>query len=220
MKHTWILVALLIGATACVSPEAHRQVVGANEALRAQIAGMSEAQRQLSAENERLRRENSGLNSRVADANWIAEQKARIEDLMKRYPGNGTGNADVSLVSTPEGYAFRVAGGVLFASGQNTLTEQGRRTLSELAGQLQGHRVRVEGHTDDQPIERSSWGSNLRLSVERAMVVADYLMKNGGVAEERVSVAGYGQFRPAVEGTTEEARRTNRRVEILMLQPR
>jgi chemotaxis protein MotB len=220
MKHTMTLVALL-SAAACVSPEAHRQVVGANSALQAQIAGMSDAQRTLSAENARLRAENSDLGRRAADAAWIEDQKKRLADLLAKY-GEGTASAQngVELVQTPEGYAFRVAGGVLFSPGQNTLSDSGRRTLTELASQLQGRQIRVEGHTDDQPIQRSQWGTNLRLSVERAMVVSDFLISTAGLKADRVSVAGYGEYRPTEAGSGDGWRQKNRRVEILMIDPK
>jgi chemotaxis protein MotB len=217
MKHTVTLAAMLLAA-ACVSPEAHREVVGANSRLQAQIADMAGAQKTLSAENARLREENRDLATRAADAAWIAEQKQKLSGLLEKY-GAGTPSAagGVELVQTSEGYAFRVAGGVLFSPGSNSLTEQGQRTLQELAAQLQGKRVRVEGHTDDTPIQRSQWGTNLRLSAERALVVADFLTGSAGLKAADVSIAGYSQYRPAVEGTDDAARQKNRRVEILML---
>ncbi len=217
MKYTLMMVAAFTAA-ACVSPEAHRQVVGAKNALQAQNAALVESQKTLSAENERLRGENRDLSGRAADAAWIADQKRRIEGLLAKY-GAGTPSAQsgVELVQTREGYAFRVAGGVLFSPGQNALSEQGRRTLGELASQLSGRKVRIEGHTDDQPIQRSQWKTNLRLSVERSMAVADFLTDTANMPAENVSVAGYSQYRPAVEGNDDAARQKNRRVEILML---
>ncbi|MGB3965788.1 MAG: OmpA family protein [Planctomycetota bacterium] len=216
MKYTVTLAALL--AAACVSPEQHRRVVGEKSALQAINAGMAESQKTLSAENERLRAENRDLSVRAADATWIADQKKRLAELLDKY-GAGTPAAanGVELVQTREGFAFRVAGGVLFAPGQNALSDQGKRTLEELAKQLVGRKVRIEGHTDDQPIQRSQWGTNLRLSVERAMVVADYLSTAGGLKAEQVSAAGYSQYRPAVDGSDDAARQKNRRVEILLL---
>lgn len=219
MKHTLILLGVL-AAAACVSPEAHRQALGANSALQAEIAGLSESQKSLAAENERLRAQVGDLSTRAADAAWIDEQKQKLASLLAKY-GTGTPSADsgVELVHTPEGYAFRVAGGVLFSSGQNMLSEQGKKTLSELASSLEGRRVRVEGHTDDVPITRSQWGTNLRLSVERSMAVADYLIQTASLPAARVGVAGYGEYRPAVPGTDDASRAKNRRVEILLLDP-
>lgn len=217
MKHTWMIAALL-SVAACVSPEAHKKLMGENDALRAQFDGLSQQHKALAASYDQLDARNKELGARAADTAWINAKKAEIEDLMARYKTGGPNAVNgVELVSTAEGLAFRVAGGVLFASGQNALSEQGKRTLSELVGSLAGRRIRIDGHTDDQPITRSQWGTNLRLSVERSMSVADYLIKSGGLDADKVSVAGYGEYRPAVEGNTDAARATNRRVEILML---
>lgn len=218
MKHTLMLVALL-GAAACVNPETHREVVGANNALRAENASMAEQLRVLSADYERMKAQNEDLGRRAADAAWIEDQKKRLASLMEKY-GGGTVSAQngVELVQTPDGYAFRVAGGVLFAPGQNALSEGGKRTLTELAAQLKGRKLRIDGHTDDQPIQRSQWGTNLRLSVERGMVVADYLIQSAGIPAENVAVAGHSQYRPAQAGSDDAARQKNRRVEIVMLQ--
>ncbi len=217
MKHTWTVVALLC-ATACVSPEAHRKQVGANAALQAEIAGLAETQKALSAENERLRNENLELSKRAADANWIKEQKEKIADLLAKYGKGGTSTTPgVELIDTKEGPALRVEGGVLFSPGSNVLSTEGKRTLDQLASSLQGRQIRIEGHTDTTPIQRSQWGTNLRLSVERAMSVADYLIKSAGLAQERISIAGYGEFLPAVVGTDDASLKANRRVEILLI---
>jgi len=217
MRYT-MMIAALCCATACVSPEEYRRLQGEKAALKAQIAQLSEDHRQLASQVEGLQNENQELGARAADASWIAEQKKKLQDLMKRYaPGGSEEVRGVTVVQTAEGVAFRVAGGVLFASGQNVLSEGGKRTLDELVGSLQGRKLRVEGHTDATPIRRSRWGTNLRLSLERAMSVADYLIASG-LSKSDVSAAGYGPNRPAVEGSSKEALQQNRRVEILMIE--
>jgi len=217
MRHTWTIVALLC-ATSCVSSEAHRQALNANANLQAQNADLSDAQRKLALENERLRKNNEDLSKRAADATWIEDQKKQLARLMERFQSGAVGGGEgIELVETPEGLAIRVAGEVLFSPGQNTLSDNGKKTLNELAKQIGDRPIRIEGHTDDQPIVRSQWGTNLRLSVERSMVVADYLTKSSGLKEGNVSVAGYGEFRPARPGSDDAARQKNRRVEILML---
>ena len=217
MRYT-MMIAALCCAAACVSPEEHRRLQGEKAALKAQIAQLSEDHRQLAAQVEGLRSENQELGARAADASWIAEQKKKLQDLMQRYAPGGSGEVQgVTVVQTAEGVAFRVAGGVLFASGQNVLSDGGKRTLDELVSSLQGRKIRVEGHTDATPIVRSRWGTNLRLSLERAMSVADYLIA-AGLSKDHVSAAGYGPNRPAVEGASKEALQQNRRVEILMIE--
>tara|TARA_R110002072_G_scaffold302758_3_gene488530 strand:+ start:36846 stop:37511 length:666 start_codon:yes stop_codon:yes gene_type:complete len=219
MKYTMMIVALLC-AGACVSPEAHRQLQGENDALKAHIANLAEQHRALAARTGQLESENQELGARAADATWIAEQKKKLAKLLEQYGGAGrpTTVPGVELIQTSEGYAFRVAGEVLFAPGKNVLSEGGKRTLTELATsiQSQGRSIRVEGHTDDTPIKRSGWGTNMRLSAERALSVLDYLI-SAGVPAEKLSMAGYGEYRPAIDEETEAARKTNRRVEILML---
>jgi chemotaxis protein MotB len=218
MKHTMMIAALMCAA-ACVSPEAHRKLQGENDALKAHIANLAEQHRALASRAGTLESENQELGARAADAAWIEDQKKKIADLLKQYGSDSpTQVPGVELVPTKEGYAFRVAGEVLFAPGQTTLSEGGKRTLAEVAKSLRGRLVRVEGHTDDTPIRRSRWGTNLRLSSERALSVADFLISSG-LPADKVGVAGYGEYRPAVADTTDVARKTNRRVEILMLNP-
>ncbi|MCR9248298.1 MAG: OmpA family protein [bacterium] len=212
----WIVGSLLLAA--CVSPEAHRRVVGANSALQAQLAQMHESQKNLALENDRLRRRVDELGKNAVDAQWVKEKKAQLAELLKKY-GSGAPNPvdGVELVSTPEGYAFRVAGGVLFSPGRNDLSDSGRQALGQILPELRGRRIRIEGHTDDTPIQRSRWGTNLRLSMERAMAVADHLTKGAGLDADKISVAGYGEYRPADPAGTDAARQKNRRVEILLL---
>jgi flagellar motor protein MotB len=221
-RYTVAFASLLICAASCVSPEEHRRVRSANEALKAEIASLTEHQRQLGDENARLRADVERLGKSAADADWVREQKEKLERLLKQYQeGAPSAIPGVELINTAEGFGFRVAGGVLFASGKTDITDQGKQILTQLITTLkqEGRRIRVDGHTDDQPIQHSAWGTNLRLSVERSLSVADFLIKNG-LGADKVGVAGYGEYRPAVEGANDEARQKNRRVEILMLNGR
>jgi chemotaxis protein MotB len=214
-----LALAALFASAACVSPEDHRRALSANDALRAEIASLSNAQRSISQENEKLRAEIARLGKQAADADWIREQQDKLDKLIKQYQGgSGSGIDGVDVIRTSEGVAFRVLGGVLFSSGSVEIREQGQKTLMQLIGTLkaEGKKIRVDGHTDDQKISQSKWGTNLRLSAERAISVADFLVKNG-LPADAVGVAGFGEYRPAAQGSTEDARQKNRRVEILML---
>ncbi len=214
-----LAVAALFTLVACVSPEQHRKALGANQALKAEITSLSAAQHSISQENERLRADLDRLGKQAADANWIREQKDKLDKLLSQYQQGAPGAVPgVELVRTSEGLAFRVLGGVLFSSGRIEISDQGKKTLGQLIATLkqEGKRVRVDGHTDDQPIRASQWKTNLRLSAERALAVADFLVQNG-LSADQVGVAGFGEHRPAVAGANEDARQQNRRVEILML---
>jgi len=69
--------------------------------------------------------------------------------------------------------------------------------------------VRLSGHTDD--VGNDDY--NRTLSVNRAKSVAAFLI-SGGIQAERISTLGFGESKPLVEGTRQEARDVNRRVEI------
>jgi chemotaxis protein MotB len=214
-----VALAVLMSLSACVSPDEHRRVLGANQALKSEIASLSATQQALSQENERLRADLERVGKQAADADWIREQKAKLDKLLAQYQDGGTSAvAGVEPGRPSEGLAFRVLGGVLFAPGRIEISDQGKQTLGQLISTLQqeGKRVRVDGHTDDTPIHHSQWGTNLRLSVERSLAVADFLIKSG-LPADKVGVAGFGEHRPTDQTATDAARQKNRRVEIVML---
>lgn len=81
--------------------------------------------------------------------------------------------------------------------------------------QLQGARIRIEGHTDNV----GSHTYNLRLSQARAAAVERYLVDKEGVGASRLDAAGYAAGRPlaGVSPDTDEGRAANRRVEFVNL---
>ncbi len=84
--------------------------------------------------------------------------------------------------------------------------------IIELLRENTNVRVRFEGHTDDQ----GSDDYNDKLSDKRARAVADYVAA-GGISASRMEAKGFGKRQPRVQGTTDEARATNRRVEMRIL---
>jgi chemotaxis protein MotB len=73
--------------------------------------------------------------------------------------------------------------------------------------------LQVEGHTDVRPINSAQFPSNWELSSARATTVVKYLITRG-VSPRRLVAAGYGEFQPLEEGTTEDVLRRNRRIEL------
>ncbi|MAL98419.1 peptidoglycan-associated lipoprotein Pal [Hydrocarboniclastica marina] len=69
--------------------------------------------------------------------------------------------------------------------------------------------VVLKGHTD----ERGTTEYNLALGERRAQAVERYLAVNG-VSRDRIETVSYGEERPAVSGSGEEAYAKNRRVEL------
>ncbi len=111
---------------------------------------------------------------------------------------------------------------VLFALGSAVITDSGKQRLRKVASILNQHpdrEIRVEGHTDDLPIQSERYESNWELSTQRGVNVLKYLVYAQGVSRERIGATGFGQFRPKVPNTSPENRARNRRVEITLLPP-
>ena len=103
---------------------------------------------------------------------------------------------------------------LLFETNKSTLRSEHFATLNPIVDYLVLHperSVKISGHTDNTGSE----GHNLTLSKRRADVVAEYLIKNG-VDVNRVETFGLGSTKPLVVNTTEEGRKKNRRVELLI----
>ena len=121
-----------------------------------------------------------------------------------------------------DGLAVTISDSLLFSAGSSSLRQDGKAVLLQLCEHLRADpsKIRVEGHTDDSPVRKSIDRfplGNLQLSGERALRVADFLMKDGGISPSRVSYAGYGDQRPLVANDSAANRARNRRVEILLL---
>ncbi|GAB4035560.1 PA14 domain-containing protein [Spirosoma jeollabukense] len=104
--------------------------------------------------------------------------------------------------------------GVFFVQSQYELLPASYLALDRLVKALRLHpawEIEVSGHTDNVGDKRL----NQALSEQRAKVVASYLTRHG-IAEERLTIRGYGGSRPLVANTTEDQRAQNRRVELVI----
>ena len=107
---------------------------------------------------------------------------------------------------------------LLFDSGSARLASAALPALDSLGQVLlaTGNAIRVEGHTDDRPINTLQFPSNWELSAARAASVVHFLMRLG-VAPERMAAIGYGEHRPVADNALEEGRQRNRRVTLVIL---
>lgn len=75
----------------------------------------------------------------------------------------------------------------------------------------------AKGHTDNAPIHTARFPSNLHLSTDRAINTAMYLVEKHQNSNSRMSIVGYGEFRPLVINDTPENMKKNRRVDLAIL---
>ncbi len=107
----------------------------------------------------------------------------------------------------------------LYDSGKADIKPETQQILDQVDQLLRTrqNQIQVEGFTDDVPISNAEFGSNWELSAIRATNVARYLIEKDGLAPVRVSIAGYGQYRPKFPNDTEAHRQQNRRVDIVVV---
>jgi chemotaxis protein MotB len=107
----------------------------------------------------------------------------------------------------------------LFAVGSDEISAPAQALIGRIAATVASlpNQIRVEGHTDDLPIHTERFRSNWDLSTSRATRVIAILIDSGGVKADRLSAAGYAEFRPRVENRSAEDRARNRRVDLIIL---
>lgn len=152
----------------------------------------------------------------------VGQQAQTVKAVVNDYAiRQGLGN-EVSVEQVPEGIAIRIRSTLLFEPGRARLADGSLGLLEKIAETIKAdttdQRIRVVGHTDNTPTSGALYADNFELSTARAMSVLRFL-GSGGIAPERLSVEGDGEYRPLYANDTEEHRAANRRVDILILYP-
>lgn len=106
---------------------------------------------------------------------------------------------------------------VTFDFDQWTLSEEGKKMLSEVAEQIRKDKkwlyIKIDGHTDSI----GSLSYNMDLSLKRAIATATHLISYEGVDPSKIFIKGFGKSASIADNNTSDGRRKNRRTEILFL---
>ena len=171
----------------------------------------------------RLQAELETRNARLMEMEEMLYQKDRIlDDLRQKVADALLGFEGQGLTVTRKDGKVYVSldEKLLFKSGSTVVDPNGVRALKQLAVVLANNReinIMIEGHTDDVPFRKgSSIKDNWDLSVMRATSIVRILLDGSGIDATRLTVAGRGEFLPVDPAQTTEARRKNRRTEIIL----
>jgi len=117
------------------------------------------------------------------------------------------------------GLVIHISESAFFDMGKAELKPEARTILDLISVQLLKipNHIRVEGHTDNIPINTERFPSNWELSASRAAVCLRYLIDKLDFPPERISAVGYAEYRPIAANDTPENRAKNRRVDIVVL---
>ncbi len=160
-----------------------------------------------------LKRQLSSLSDKLKSSE---EEMNKLRKLAKSI-GEG-----VTVRDTVEGPVLLFPEKILFDSGMATIKPNGEKALRKVVEFLRENpsiSIRIDGHTDTDPIVRTKhlWDSNHHLSAARSLSVFHFLTKSERMPEKRVHVAGFGPNRPIASNSTSAGKKENRRVEFLIL---
>jgi chemotaxis protein MotB len=172
---------------------------------------------------EHLRAELEERNQRMVELEQVLNQKdAQMKALKDAI-------SDALYGFEKEGLSVYTKNGMLYVSMQEKLLFQtgsievdprGVEALKKLAGVLEQNpdiNIAVEGHTDDVPVHTNpSYADNWDLSVKRATSIVRIILNNSSIDPTRLVASGRGEFLPIDRAKTAEARRKNRRTEIIL----
>lgn len=184
--------------------------------LEANVAGQRQDVNRLTAELE-------ARNARLIEMENMLYQKDKIlDDLRQKVADALMGFEGQGLTVTRKDGKVYVSMDekLLFKSGSTVVDPNGVRALKQLSQVLARNPdidIMIEGHTDDVPFRQgSSLKDNWDLSVLRATSIVRILLDGSGIDPIRLTVAGRGEFLPVDAAKTTEARRKNRRTEIIL----
>lgn len=181
-----------------------------------EIGELVERARDLSALNEELSKSKEKL----------AEAKAQLEKRSSQYESLAKSlkteiqSGKIELTELKGRMTVKMKDKILFASGSTEIGKEGKKALDKVADafkDLKDKMVRVEGHTDDLPVDpKGPFPTNWELSLARSMAVVNHLQAKG-VDPTLLSAAGYGQYHPIARNNSPENRSKNRRIEIVLV---
>jgi chemotaxis protein MotB len=187
-----------------------RQLAALEDALEASEKKDKEAQGRIADLGQRL---NVALAQRVQE---LSRYRSEFFGRLRTILGN---RQDIRVV----GDRFVFQSEVLFDTGSAAIRPEGKVELDKLASALTELEkqippeiawvLRIDGHTDVRPIASPQFPSNWELSSARAISVVQYLISRG-ISPQRLVAAGFGEFQPLDAGTSDDAYRRNRRIEL------
>ena len=106
----------------------------------------------------------------------------------------------------------------VFVSGKAEILPESLAIIDEIAATLKDlpNQIKIEGHSDNIPIDNDDFSSNWELSSARALNILMYLVNTHSMDPTKYSATGYGEFHPIAENDSPEGRAKNRRVDIVL----
>lgn len=162
---------------------------------------------EINAKNEKLVELETMIRAKDSATNAL---KNKISSALLAFEGDGLSieqrNGKIYLLLDEQ---------LLFKVGKSSVNPKGIEALKKIASVLEKNEdieILVEGHTDNTGASSLNW----KLSTERALSITKILLGNSEIDPQRITAAGRGQYSPIDTADTDEARKKNRRSEIIL----
>jgi chemotaxis protein MotB len=152
----------------------------------------------------------------LLNSNKESAEFNNIENLIENKLSNVNG---LSITRESRGLIIRLKDAVLFDAGSDIIKVNAQITLDKLAGVLKDipNSIRIEGHTDNKPINTARFPSNWELSTARSTNIVRYLINKHKFNPKNLSAVGYGEYMPLKNNPNNKDQSANRRVDIVIL---
>jgi chemotaxis protein MotB len=127
-------------------------------------------------------------------------------------------SSEISVQNNIEGVLISLSEKLVYNQGTAQLQPEAYPVLDTIIKMIKplNNEIRITGYTDDSAPTDTKYENNWELSVARAIVISDYFQK-GGIAPERITVAGRGQYNPIFPNDSAAHRALNSRAEIIVI---
>lgn len=157
------------------------------------------------------------LSFKGGEGSGVRELERQIRGVDEQSKGANGGR--IQVFADERGIVVRAMEKAFFEEGKADLSDQAKKALDVMVPVIKSmnSHLRVEGHTDNVPIRNSEYESNWELSVMRATEVVRYLVERHKFPPDKISAAGYAEYRPIASNDTEKNRGLNRRIEMIIV---
>jgi chemotaxis protein MotB len=207
---------LLAGVVGCVSSGKYEKLAKERDALAQQLADVEGERQTLASAGRDL------AESLDKQEDELSSMRGTYDALLAELEEE-VAAGQIQIQRLRDGIRVNLSQDILFATGSAELDAQGRDVLTRVSEQLAkaGHRIEVEGHTDDVKIGGAlarTYPTNWELAGARAARVVR-LFEEKGLDRERMAAVSFGEMRPVASNAEEAGRSRNRRIEIRLLPP-
>lgn len=146
---------------------------------------------------------------------------AALEATLGGFAKSNNLEGKIQIRSDADSITISLADNLLFDSGSADLRPGSQDVLAQVALALKGlpNEMRIEGHTDNVPVNSPDFPTNWELSAARASRVLRFMREQGGLTANDLFLAGYAETHPIADNSTPEGRALNRRADIVILYP-